>query len=70
MGLEPVAHLGGGINAWKAAGGVVEGLATGAYAAIHEPSSFVNGDCPIGAWSPSCMRARRSESTDAETGSR
>ncbi|MEZ4733443.1 MAG: hypothetical protein R3E79_40625 [Caldilineaceae bacterium] len=33
MGLEPVAHLGGGINAWKAAGGVVEGLPAGAYAA-------------------------------------
>lgn len=33
MGLEPVAHLGGGINAWKAAGGPVEGLGTGAYAA-------------------------------------
>jgi rhodanese-related sulfurtransferase len=25
MGLEPVAHMGGGINAWKAAGGPVEG---------------------------------------------
>jgi hypothetical protein len=33
MGLDSVAHVGGGINAWKAAGGVVEGLATGAYAA-------------------------------------
>jgi len=25
MGLEPVAHMGGGFNAWKAAGGPVEG---------------------------------------------
>jgi rhodanese-related sulfurtransferase len=25
MGLKPVAHLGGGIGAWKAAGGPVEG---------------------------------------------
>ena len=33
MGLEPVAHLGGGINAWKAAGGAVEGIGSGAYAA-------------------------------------
>lgn len=33
MGLAPVAHLGGGINAWKAAGGAVEGLSPGAYAA-------------------------------------
>ena len=33
MGLEAVAHVGGGINAWKAAGGPVEGLGTGAYAA-------------------------------------
>jgi len=24
MGLEPVCHLGGGFNAWKAAGGPVE----------------------------------------------
>jgi hypothetical protein len=24
MGLEPVAHMGGGFNAWKAAGGLVE----------------------------------------------
>jgi len=24
MGLEPVAHMGGGINAWKAAGGPIE----------------------------------------------
>jgi hypothetical protein len=33
MGLEPVAHLGGGINAWKAAGGQVEGIGSGLYAA-------------------------------------
>jgi 3-mercaptopyruvate sulfurtransferase SseA len=25
MGLEPVAHMGGGFNAWKAAGGPVDG---------------------------------------------
>ena len=25
MGLEPVAHMGGGFTAWKAAGGAVEG---------------------------------------------
>jgi len=25
MGLEPVAHMGGGIRAWIAAGGPVEG---------------------------------------------
>jgi rhodanese-related sulfurtransferase len=25
MGLEPVAHMGGGIRAWKEAGGAVEG---------------------------------------------
>ena len=25
MGLEPVAHMGGGFIAWKAAGGAVEG---------------------------------------------
>jgi rhodanese-related sulfurtransferase len=25
MGLEPVAHVGGGFNGWKAAGGPVEG---------------------------------------------
>jgi 3-mercaptopyruvate sulfurtransferase SseA len=25
MGLEPVCHMGGGFNAWKAAGGPVEG---------------------------------------------
>jgi len=25
MGLEPVAHMGGGFNAWKAAGGAIEG---------------------------------------------
>jgi 3-mercaptopyruvate sulfurtransferase SseA len=24
MGLEPVCHLGGGFNAWKAAGGPLE----------------------------------------------
>jgi rhodanese-related sulfurtransferase len=24
MGLEPVAHMGGGFNAWKAAGGPIE----------------------------------------------
>jgi 3-mercaptopyruvate sulfurtransferase SseA len=24
MGLEPVAHMGGGINAWKAAGGPID----------------------------------------------
>jgi 3-mercaptopyruvate sulfurtransferase SseA len=24
MGLEPVCHMGGGFNAWKAAGGAVE----------------------------------------------
>jgi 3-mercaptopyruvate sulfurtransferase SseA len=24
MGLEPVCHMGGGFNAWKAAGGPVE----------------------------------------------
>ena len=33
MGLDAVAHVGGGINAWKAAGGPVDGLAMGAYAA-------------------------------------
>jgi rhodanese-related sulfurtransferase len=29
MGLKPVAHLGGGMGAWKAAGGPVEGGETG-----------------------------------------
>jgi 3-mercaptopyruvate sulfurtransferase SseA len=24
MGLEPVAHMGGGFNAWKSAGGPIE----------------------------------------------
>jgi len=24
MGLEPVCHMGGGFNAWKAAGGPIE----------------------------------------------
>ena len=33
MGLDAVAHVGGGINAWKAAGGPIEGLAQGAYGA-------------------------------------
>ena len=33
MGLDAVAHVGGGINAWKAAGGPIEGLGTGVYAA-------------------------------------
>lgn len=32
MGLEAVAHVGGGISAWKAAGGPVEGIGQGAYA--------------------------------------
>ncbi|MEZ4714031.1 MAG: hypothetical protein R3A44_43005 [Caldilineaceae bacterium] len=27
MGLEPVAHVGGGISAWKKAGGPVETIA-------------------------------------------
>jgi 3-mercaptopyruvate sulfurtransferase SseA len=25
MGIEPVCHMGGGFNGWKAAGGAVEG---------------------------------------------
>lgn len=32
MGVEPVAHVGGGITAWKAAGGPVEGIGHGLYA--------------------------------------